>query len=383
MALQLTPTFSAGSFNTAESASLEITQLPLQYLHPVATPTLKLLMRFSMMATLGPDKKFRGNMIHGANDAWVTGANITVPLTVKDLLSQINYDPGRVGSHAAINEEDKADYAGEGSLVDLAEVRGDAMHRSLTEALNYFLFSPFNETGDVDLDTVTNHFPGVTVSGIEASDITANRIHSLPQSIRHESTALGASGIDTRHTHGNMSTQNSRWNSHVKTYGTVTYADGVGNYRDGIPSAVASPVLVDETIITDLLDDMQIGGEYGLFAACPSKIHSEIRRQLQSQNMGSTSNLMSDLGIDEHITYKDYRTTFYVEPQMNTLWPNSMFVWDSEGMILVGSKGFFPFIWGWQTADRTNTLYTAEYIRAQLVTVDRRRLGAIHGIVGQ
>ena len=60
-------------------------------------------------------------------------------------------------------------------------------------------------------------------------------------------------------------------------------------------------------------------------------------------------------------------------PQRITGYPKQMF--------LVVVEGFEPRVYPWQQIGFSNTLGTAEYIRGNIVTVNRRALGAIHGVV--
>ena len=387
MALVTSPTRGSQVVNQEVASSLTDTMLPIRYVHSIASPTFKILWANRITIKVGPDRKIRGNFFHGSQDVWVAGgSSFHYPLRNKETLSQIEYDVPRMGSSTSISEEDMTDYAGENSLFDLAVGRVDEMHQGFTEAWKYTPWSRFGigttevKGDEIDLDDFMDNKPGVKIFG-DVSD-NAARVQSLPQVIRNESATDGSTGTATRHVFGNLSSANPTWNAHVFYEGDVTISDTGNNYTDGIVSAITGTKAVTEKIVTNALDHLQIGDDYTVYVPMASAIYSSVRRQLRSQDRGSMDNPLTTLGITKAIAHPDYNAVFYAEPMMNNpnMWPNSIFGFDTNHTFLCCVRGYEPKEIPWQQVGFSNTMGAAEYIRGQLVCIDRRSTFAIHGV---
>ena len=389
MALTTTPTYAAVDVDTQESSSLRSVLLQTRYVHDIAMPTLKVFWQNRQTIKLGPDKKIRGNMFHGLANAWLSnGGSLNFPTEVKDNLTQVSYDIARVGSSTAISDEDKLDYGGDNSLYDLAEGRTSEVHGGMTHAANYLLWSGMGvrttevSGGEINLDSFMNNTPGIKITG-DTEDIS-NRWGSIPLAIRAETAADGSAGTNTQHTYGNIKTDTPAWNARINTLGSgVTYGTAGGDNEKGIlTDAGITGAAITEAMITDLLDEMQIGDDYFLYMAMPSKIYSAIARILQSQIRGTPENPVYDLGINRAILYKSYNTVLYAEPALDhaSMWPNSIWCYDPRHLFLAITEGFGPIVYPWQRIGFSTDMGFAEYIRGQIVCTNRRAVGAIHGV---
>lgn len=382
MALTTTPTRAAETVNTSVASALKDTLLPIRYVHSIAMPTFKLLWANRRRISLGPDKKIRGNFFHGLADAWVAGGgSFEFPTAVKDNLSQLEYSAVRVGSSTSISDEDMDDYRSSSSLYDLAAGRVSEMHGGLTQAMNYLIWSGYGAVttevvgNEIDLDTFMSNTPGVKIVG-DVGDNSA-RLHSIPQVIRHD-----GSGND--HVFGNISTNQASdfWSARVSSYGSVTYGSTSVDATDSIPTTFSNPVSITEKIITDALDEMQIGDDYVVYLACPPKIYSSVVRMLKAQERGTPDNPVASLGITRAIMHPSYNAVLYSEPALadSDMWPNSIWGWDPNQMFLCVIENYEPRVYNWQRIGFSNTLGTAEYVRGNLVCIDRRGTLAIHGV---
>lgn len=387
MALTTTPTIAAQNANQVAAAQIRDTVLPLAYVHDIATPTFRLLWEHKKVVPIGPDAKIRGNLFHGSANAFVGTQSMQFPQTVKDNLTQMEYDAVITGSSNTINIFEQTDYSGPMSNVDLAMARVDEMHRGLTEAINYSLWSGFGANGttevvggQINLDTFMAHSPGVLITGEVGTN--ALRLNSLPMCIRSDVDTAGTTQVTNIHTFGNISSANVVWRSVLTEYGTVTYTDAAANAQNGIPSAIASPQAYSGKMLTDLLDDMQIGGNFGLYVAMPPKIFSSAVRELHAQQRGDMKSPLTHLGINKAIEHPSYNATLYAEPAMkdSDMWPNSIYVWDPEAMFLCVDGNYMPRIFPWQPVGWGTILGVAELIRGQLVIINRPATGVIHGV---
>ena len=381
MALTTVPTYAAANRDTPESASLRDTLLQTAFVHDIAMPTFKILWKHRQKITIGPDKTIRGNMFHGLGDAWVSGGgSFNFPREVKDNLTQVAFDLARIGASTSISDEDRKDYSGSNSLYNLASGRVGETNGGMTHATNYLLWSAMGvksptevSGGEIDLNTWMNNTPGVKVKG-DVSDLTV-RWGSIPQAIRDDTTT---------HTYGGISTSNAFWRARITdvTGATVNYKDDGNDQNNGIVKSITSPQTLTEKMITDALDELQIGDDYFLYLAMPSKLYSAIVRILKAQERGTPNNPISDLGINRAILHSSYNAVLYAEPALDNsnMWPNSIWIYDPRHLFLAVADGYGPIVYPWQRIGFSTDMGMAMYIRGQLVCTNRRALGAIHGV---
>lgn len=381
MALTTSPSRAAQTVTASVAASLTDTMLPITEVHDLAMPTLKILMRHRQRVNIGPDFKIRGNMFHGYQDAWVGARSMELPTDVKDNLTQIEFDPVILGSSNSINVYEINAYRSESAIVDVGSRKVDEMHGGLTHAFNYSLFSNFGAAtaevanGEIDLDTfISNVNPGVKIKGNVSEN--ALRWHSIPQHARHDNSG------NSTHTWGNLTSANAQWEAHVITHGTVAFNTTGTDYEQGLVTSVTNPVPFKTSMLDDLLDDMQVGGNYTLYAAMPPRLYSSAVRVVWAQGRGTPDNPLAQLDIPEAITYPGRNCVLYSEPLLADaqMFPNSIFVFDPTKLFIAVDASFDPYVWPWQPVNFGTVLGLAEVYFGQLVCIDRRGVGAIHGV---
>ena len=369
-----TPTYSAGSWYTEHSADIELVMRQIIDVNKIATPTLQILMDNRGTEELGPEGKIGRNFEHNLPDEHVGAPNQVYSFEAIEHLSRMEYSTVLWYEAASINEQEKTRYGRRNrSLIDLVDIKVKAMHRSLTHAMNYKLWSKWAETlaGDeIDVETELNDLPLPPPMKIREVQNHTDRIYSIPMCIRDHNTG---------HTFGNVSSANAFWRSTVSEGGGLTRSAAGDNIDLATTITAAATVELGVTDITDHLSAVQTGGGYRLYAACPSALYGVLRDYLVAERRREPDEMLADLGINAYFTYEEFNTVFYMDPILNALWPYSIWFYDTECMQLVFDPAFMPNYYPWQILPGTNMYGTSMEYDGQLLAWDRQGLSAMHG----
>lgn len=371
---ETTPTRAAGTFDTELSAIIDLViKGPLDVMK-IACPTLQILMENSRDFEVGPDGKISWNYLYDMYSTYIYKANQVFPLPDLDMISRMEYELKRWGSAAATNHEEIVRYKRTNrSLVDLVAQKLQAMHNGLTYNVNYMLFSDWAEeiTANVlDTETELAALPIPPPTDIQNISVNTELIYSLPMVVRSNTTG---------HTFANVSSANKYWQC-TETNGVTPTRATTGNNIDvvtAIPSTVAMGV---SSNLAAHLRSVQIGAGYRLYCPTPADLYgmfadyilAERRRDARDDSM------MADLGINSHFVFEEYNTVFYLENMMTTLWPNSLFFYDTELTFLGFDPAFKPFVSSLERLPHSTIYGTATEYQGQLMCIDRRSASGMH-----
>lgn len=380
------PGFDSGTFFTEEAAAIKYVYQQLQDVHKQASPTLRIFQKFKQGVDLGPDGEISQNFIHDMYDVAVAGLNQRFGAPDLDPVSQMKFDTKQFYVSAGTNDVEMTRYGRSNrSRIDLVDEKIHAMHAGLTWVTNYMLFSNWSESAvgaganEINLETELSNSPvppSVKFKGLTAHGL---RQYSIPMAIRSHVTG---------HMFGNVSSANAFWKPTVTVGGTVTrnstaYNATTNPQTDVVTDDGLTLETLDYDAIRTHLNKVSRGQGYELYAPCPADLYSVLEDLLLGERRRDPKDTpIADLGINASFTIAAYNVTFYVEPMMTDLWPNSIFFFDPSALFLVYDNAFDPFkgtgIYPWERLPGTNQSVTAIYGDGQMFCLDRRAVSAMH-----
>ena len=256
------------------------------------------------------------------------------------------------------------------------------MHRGYTDMMNWALWSNHAEDisgGSVDITAQLSSHPRPP-EGLELKNVTSQteRMLSIPMLIRAAS-AVG-------HTIGGITvttTQNAYWDP-VETSpagAVITRSTDAWNY-DAV-TAIANPQVITLDDVAEHLDKVLIGYGYKLYCPVPSGIYNQLRSMILAITYRAIAEPLADLGIRGSIEWSEYNVVFYLEPMCSFLWPNSLWFFDLENMLLFSDQDFDPSIgtgiYEWEHLPGTTMNATAMLHIVQLLSPNRAALSVMHG----
>lgn len=374
--LQVRPTFDAGSWFTKQSAAIDLVMEQLLDVNKIASPTLKLLLANARMVEYGPDEEIGWNLLVEMYNPRIMHDNQVFVAGDLDPVTRMKYGVSKWYSAASTNRAQMVEYGRRNrSRVELINEKVQAMHRGLTWMEDYRLFSDWNETiaadGSLDIEAQLSASPLPPSLKEEGLTAQTERTFSLPMVIR---------GNHNGHTFANLSSQNKFWQSTETIGGSVSYA-AAGAVNADVVISIDGTVELGISNIRSHLSSIQYGAGYHFYAACPADLYGVLEDYVMSDRRvggGSPPEELNDLGIDAAFTYKAYNTTFYVDPMMTWLWPNSIFFWDPDLLFMVLDPEFAPWVIPWERIPNTSTFSTATVKHGQLCCIDRRGVSAMH-----
>ena len=386
MALTTTPSRAAASWDTELSAAIPEAKAPLLFFGQEATPTLKLLFDNKKTEPFGPDAKWRQNFAHDSYDVHAApGENIRYDLEDIDPVSSLEYGTKIMYVAASTNKFEVNRYKNTSrSMFDLAKLKVGLMQLGLTHVMNWLLFSKWSDTTEpiignsINLNTVLSSkrvLPNVYFKSITKH---SDKINSIPMLSRKHVTG---------HTLGNVASDNNMWQpynldapSATVTRDTTAWASGSHEQTDMV-TAIANPEDLSYSDIEDFLMTLCVGSGHEYVAICPAKLYGVVYSYLKGMTQRSPRDeYMLDLGIGGPITDPQFDVTYYVDPQMTAMWPNSIFFIDYNHVFLVCEEGFAPDIDPWTQIPSTNVMGTMSTWSMNLATDDRANgIAAMHG----
>ena len=379
------PTRAAETWITENTADIELLYEDIRDPHQEAMPTFKLLLNGAKEEALGPSENFGWPIITKHYSPTIAKKSMRFEGADLDNITRMTYSPSRMANDAGTNVVDFAHFQTDRARFDHTKIKVDSMHKGYTLMFNHGLFSDWNEatTGNrIDISAALSSSP-VPPEELFLNNVRehTDRFFSIPMSIRLHTTG---------HTHGNIASSNNFWNPTVTdmTGATVTRSDGgtlTGNTANtDVVTAVADAQAFTLDDIYEHLDQVQLGADYKIYAPCPRAVYRQLRGFIIGATQYQGGSTLGELGIRAAIEMEEYNVTFYHEPMMSWLWPDSIFFWSPECLGLLSDSAFNPAkgtgIFPWQVIPGTTDIVTAMLHITQLVAVDRRGLSAIHGI---
>lgn len=375
------PTYDAGTWNTLNSLALELLYDQLLYPHKYATPTLRLLMNNMKRDELGPDMKFGWNILTKNFSPSIATKAQTFAAQSIDNITRMEYSPAMMYNSAGTNDIDMALYKSDNARMDFINMMIDSMHQGYTDAFSYEIFSMWDEAkpGNViDISAALSNNPNPPES-LTLSNVTAmnKRIFSIPMLIRNAYYGHTLANIPV------TTTTNYWWQPTIQDQAAaVVNRSSSGDNVDVVTSVTnAQPVDLDD--FSEFFDVMQVGWHYGLNVAVGSGIYRQLVAMLLAITRRDIASPLGELGIRASIEWQDYNAIFYKDPMMTWLHEYSAFAWDPECMFLMSDSRFDPSmgtgIYPWERIPGSTMNATAMYHITQLLSPDRRGLGAMHG----
>lgn len=375
------PTYQAGTWNTLNSLSIELLYDQLLNPHKYATPTLRLLMSNMKRDELGPDMKFGWNIITKNYSPSIANKAQSFLTPGLDNITRMEYEPSMMYNSAGSNDIDMALYKSDNARMDFIDTMIDSMNQGYTDAFGYEIFSTWNEDtpGDVvDISAALSRNPNPPID-LTLSNVTAmnKRIFSIPMLIRNAVYGHTLANIPV------TPTTNYWWQPTIQDQAAaVVTRSSTGDNVDCVTGVEnAQPVDIDD--FSEFFDLMQVGWHYGINVAVGSGIYRQLVAMLLAITRRDIASPLGELGIKASIEWEDYNAIFYKDPMMTWLHPYSVFAWDPECMWLMSDSRFDPSmgtgIYPWEHIPGSTMQATAMYHITQLITPDRRGLGAMHG----
>jgi len=390
------PTNAAFTYDTTNTLDIELLYDQLGDPAQNAMPTLKLLLANMKTEELGPSMEFGWPLITKYYSPTIAKKNMRFDAPDIDNITRSKWEPAMMANSAGDNVVDMALYSNsKRRFINHVNTKVASMHKGYTEMFNHALFSNWNEsiaTGAVDITAalVAGGDP-VPPQGTGADDaLTLERV--LAHTDRMLSMPMLIRETVTGHTVGNIATTtttNGFWQPTVTNASgaTVTLSDGgvtAGNASNtDVVTAVANPDALTMDDIYTHLDQYQLGGDYQNYAAVPRAIYQQLRSFLTAITQRDIGSPLGELGIRASIEIEEYNTIFYLEPEMNYLWPNSIFFWNPDTLFLMADSRFNPAggsgIKTWQEIPGTTNFVTWMLHICQMVCTDMRQQSAMHG----
>ncbi len=381
--LDTKPSAAAHDWNTEYSAIIPYVARQLLQMNKVACPTLRILLDAAQKEETGPDDKVSYNFSTEMYGVHKMAKNQRFSLEDIEVASRMEYTMKDWYVAAATNSFERVKYGRTNrSLVDVVDEKVQLMHTGATWVMDWLLFSNWSETiSSQEISLATALSSARVPPSTSFKDITAHgdRIYSIPMVIRE---------VTTGHTFGNIAvttTTNKFWHPVVsKASGATVTQDSTAwattHEQTDVVTAITNTQALDIDAVRSHLNLMQIGAGWDLYCACPADLYDVLVSYLEGVTQRAPSDPpLLDLGITASVRWESYNVTFYVDPMMTWLWPNSLFFYDPSCLFLTFDPAFNPRVVPWAVLPGTNQECIAAYWEGQLACNNRQGVGAMHG----
>jgi hypothetical protein len=386
MALNTTPSRAAASYDTELSATIPMMQREmLDWTSKFACPTLKIFLANEKEIEFGPDGMYRPNFAYNIGDVRAMKRTQTFTTGSKEIASQLAWDTKLFYAAESINEIEKRRYSRpDKSMIPLAEEKITQMNNGLTMWMDYCLFSDWSEA-----EVATNQYINMATHLSSAPippdtyfrDLLEhnNRIYSIPMMARPYN-------VSYPYTLGNVSSNNTQWRPQYTdaTGATVTRDTTAYNAetheQTQIVTAIANSVDFDFTDIQAHARKLVwgIGQEY--ICPMPANLYDALENYLKASTERRTNDTpLLDLGIEASIKWLSRNMTFYVEPMMDFLWPNSIFFINLDTCYLIADPANNPQVNPWEKLQNSTELVTSVYFEKQLIKEHALSVSSMNG----
>ena len=398
MATHVLPSFDAGEWDHLNTIQNDLFMQGLVDPARIASPTHTIMWNGMQYYKLNADGTYILPIDLSVNPSiYATGVHIIYDTQHSEETTRASYRPALAYNGNAISElqiAEGGEFNDNAVLVPELMTRQRACNKGLTYHMMYEIWAKQNYT------TVGGEAAEPTGSTINISDIMQNvylnaQIKNKPSSVVNRFTSLPSiiKPHGAGHTYAGINSENKWWLPKVffnGANGTITEIDST-NYTDWCANAPADNVdlvTVPNYTLTiwsmrnfDLFfDELQQGGGYELYAALPPRGYSAMLEWARANAVAEPSAILTDMGITKNFTHSSYNVTFYSDPTMRYVYPNSMFVYDAESTYFAGVLGTCPLIKNWTPIPSTSSIVMAKILRYQMVCTNPISTGALHGI---
>ena len=375
----------------AQVADLRPTVDVIRRLPQSAKPTLRVLMSRAKRKPWGQRMKITQDMFVRAGDAFIGTIHQNFTLDSPNLTTTMEWDPKIIGASKGISVYERESYTDSGvSQFDKAMELTIAAYEGCTTSLNFSCWAGFNTTstntegtpgaeaigGEISLDSFDPANPGNKITGAATE---ALRYESIPFAIRNYSTtqtnAYTYGGISISSTTDNVNFQSKIIEGNGST---ITY--GTSGRLLGIPTRIQNPETFSKDLLEELLQAIQVGPGYELLIAMPPAIYSSAVDVLFPQMRGTADRPLKDLGINASVTWEEYNAILYADPTLTSMWPTSIWAWDTSCLFLCLHPRFAPYVWPWQSVGFSTDLGFSMAFWGNLINVCPPATGVIHGV---
>lgn len=398
------PSFEAGTWDHEASQMVDLWMHAMVDPAKVASPTFQILWNNLKYAPLNTDGTFILPVDLSINPAIYGDVHMVYNTEHEEETTRGIYRPGIMYTGNAISKlELRGEFRDTTTLVPEVETRQKAMNKGITFGMMYENYAKTNYTttggtgdagqgveptgsADINIDTLmTNIY--LTAKIKNKPPVITKRILSLPSICKPHGAG---------HTYAGISSENLWWRPKVfyNSVGTVVEisatskvpytfwcANAPSDNVDLVTTPDSQTELWDIRNIDMWLDELQQGGGYELYVACPPVGYSALLNFARGNlDVKPNEQFITDFGIRNNFVHSSYNVTFYSEPLMKDMWSHSLFAYDPETTFYCGVEDTCPLIEGWQEVAGTSSIVTAKIMRYQLACTCPPSLGALHGI---
>lgn len=389
------PSIAAGEMDHLTSEEVDILMQPEKELTKINMSTLDILWAKKQYYDLNADGTFKLNIRYSGIDPRYIPLHEVYNTEGVPKTTRVEFSPSRMGSSAAFSVIELENEFYEGTMmVDEMVRRQEAINVGLTYGIGYEVWAKQGYTTDGGVGAETN-LPSIVVDNIWTNIQSEIAIRDVPGAVTGRFMSIPAifQSNAAAHDYGGLGTDNLMWRAHIYVNGvagTITEmspTSGHGAWIVGANAAFPGMVTVQSAVTVwsaeniDLwLDEMQIGGGYNFLIATPPNIYSSIGRFLRGNDFGSAENPIRDLGVDHAFRHPAYNVTFYSDPTLAAIHPNTLWAYDPEHLHFACCKRTCPRIEGWHQITGSTEVVYAKSLRYQLLTTNMRSCGALHGV---
>jgi len=372
----------ADEWNAKNSLAIELLYQQLIYPHRFTMPTLRMLFRHMKRDKLGPDMKFGWNVVTKNFSPSLGTKAQTWAAPGIDNITRMEYTPAIMTNSAGTNDVDVSLYESPQARMNFIKLMVDSMHQGFTDVFGYEIFSRHDESitgaNAIDVTAALSSNPNppeeLTLGNVRSH---TSRINSIPMLIRDAVNGHTLANIAV------TTANNLWWQSTRQDHASATVSESASGDNIDVVTTIANPQAADLDDFSEFFDAIQVGWQYGLYVAVGAALYRQLVALLLAITRRDIGSPLGELGIRASIGYEDYNAVFYKDPMMTWLHPYSAFAWDPEAMFLLTDSRWDPTrgsgIYPWERIRGGNLQATAMYMITQLVTPDRRALGAMHG----
>lgn len=387
MALTTYPQRAAGNYDTPLSGNIPLIPFDMIDLtSKFACPTLKIFLAKEKEMEFGQDRTYRPNFAYNVANVSAMKKSHTFTPEPKEIASQMAWELKLFETSESMNEIDRDGYGTSArSLIDYSGEKIAQMNNAITLWYSYQLFSNWSESEVatnkyINMATHLGSLPVPPDTYFKNLDAHNDRIYSIPMMARPYNASYP-------YTLGNVSVTNTQWRPQVTDASTATITrdttayDAVTHEQTYVITSIANPVNFGFEDLQTHADKLTwgIGQEYT--CPCPAGLYGALENYLKSyaQAQVTQDNSLLDLGIKSNIRWESRNMTFYIEPMMTAMWPNSIFFINTDTCYLIADSRRNPRVNDWEKIQKTTEYVTSVYFDKQLIKEHNLSVSSMNG----
>lgn len=397
------PTFDAGTWDHLTTIQNDLFMNALVDPAKIASPTFRIMWDKMVYEKLNVDDTFLLPLDLSINPTlYAEGKNVVYQTRSSQKTTRGHFEPAIAYSGDAITEFDIAEggaFNDDAVLIPELMTRQKAMNKGLTSHMMYEIWAKqgYTAAGGVAAEPA----PGAT---IVIPDIIQNfyadaKILNKPASVVDRFTSLPSTvkPHGAGHTYGGISSENLWWRNkvfYISDANAITEidetnytnfcvnvpTDNVDLVTQPIPAAFGSGVAWSFRCFDLWFDELQQGGGYELYVALPPTGYSALLNWVRVNQDVVQNEYLTELGVTQNFKSASYNVTYYSDPTMRYIYPNSAFAYDPETTHFVAVLGTCPLIKNWTPIPGSSSIVCVKIIRFQLICTNPVSAGALHNI---